>query len=109
MRKEEGWALRKGTRGNDVGERKKNDVEGALDRTLAEEEPEHARDVPAAHSVARRLTRVEDAVDQLAGLLVELLVRARLLEDLERLNPRHHRHQGTLNRYRHHLDRRPPL
>ena len=48
-----------------------------LDGALAEEEAEHARDVPAAHGVARLLARVEDARDKLLGVLVELLVLAR--------------------------------
>mmetsp|Transcript_8138 Transcript_8138/g.20250 ORF Transcript_8138/g.20250 Transcript_8138/m.20250 type:complete len:478 (+) Transcript_8138:194-1627(+) len=62
----------------------------ALDRALAEEEAEHARDAAAAHGVARLLARGEDALDQPRGHLVELLVLARLREDLHRLDARTH-------------------
>mmetsp|Transcript_34298 Transcript_34298/g.85468 ORF Transcript_34298/g.85468 Transcript_34298/m.85468 type:complete len:348 (-) Transcript_34298:500-1543(-) len=61
------------------------------DRPVAEEESEHARDVPAAHLVAGLAAGVENAVDELARQQVELLVRAWPGEDLERLDARRHR------------------
>mmetsp|Transcript_41301 Transcript_41301/g.100220 ORF Transcript_41301/g.100220 Transcript_41301/m.100220 type:complete len:396 (-) Transcript_41301:89-1276(-) len=65
-------------------------VREALDGALAEEEAEHAADVAAGHRMARLFARLQDAVNELARLLVQLLVGAWLLEDLHRLNPRGH-------------------
>mmetsp|Transcript_1349 Transcript_1349/g.3817 ORF Transcript_1349/g.3817 Transcript_1349/m.3817 type:complete len:483 (+) Transcript_1349:151-1599(+) len=66
-------------------------ISEALDRALAEEETEHTADVAAADGVASLLARGEDAVDEFVRHLVQLLVRARLLEDVHRLNARAHR------------------
>ena len=57
---------------------------------LAEEEAEHARDGAAAHLVASLPARLQDAVDELLGDLVQVLVAARALEDLKRLDAGRH-------------------
>ena len=64
---------------------------GGKGRTFAEEEPKHARDVATRDCVTSLLASIENAVDELVSHLVELLVRARLLEDLEGLDACGHR------------------
>mmetsp|Transcript_79148 Transcript_79148/g.171047 ORF Transcript_79148/g.171047 Transcript_79148/m.171047 type:complete len:549 (+) Transcript_79148:282-1928(+) len=61
-------------------------VREASHRALAEEEAEHAADVAAADLMARRLASLQDAVDELVGHLAQLLVGARLLQLLHRLD-----------------------
>mmetsp|Transcript_25013 Transcript_25013/g.64556 ORF Transcript_25013/g.64556 Transcript_25013/m.64556 type:complete len:300 (-) Transcript_25013:599-1498(-) len=75
-------------------------VRERLDRALTEEPAEHPPDVAAAHLVPRSAPRLEDAVHELLRKLVELLVRAGLLERLERLDTRSHRERVARERAR---------
>ena len=61
-----------------------------LHRTFGEEETKHARDVTAAHRVAVVLTRLQDALDQALGELVQLFVLTRFAENLQRFDASNH-------------------